>query len=603
MADVALTAGRVLGAAIRRHRGRLAIGVLLLCLHQAAEAMVPVAIGVIIDRAVATGDWPALLLSVLGLAILFTVLALAYRFGSRQAVIAIERETHLLRVRVAARALDPRGHRTGLRSGELLAIASSDAERTALIIRAGSAGAAALTALAVSSIALLAIDVPLGLGVLVGVPVLVLALQGLAPLLTRREAARQEAAAGTTALATDLVNGLRAVRGIGAQDNAARRYGRSSRHTLAVTLRAATMTGLYQGITTAASGLFLAAVAGVAGWLALRGRLSIGEFVTVVGLAQFVAEPVRTLGYCGQVAATARASAGRIATVLAAAPVIGSGHRNLPAPRATRLALDRVTYRTLRDLDLRLAAGELLGVLAPDPRDADALLALLAGPVPPDEYAGRLLFDGLPVEELDLAQRRRALLVEPHDVALFEGTIRTNLLPDTEPTSMETTGMGTTSTKPTGTAPTGTAPTGTAPVSTGPAERVAAALRAAAAQDLVAGLPAGLDHPVTDRGATFSGGQRQRLGLARALAAGPPVLVLHDPTTAVDAVTEEQIAAGLARLRADGTGSATLVFTSSPALLARMHRVVLLVAGQVAADGRHDELSRTDPRYRQAVLR
>ncbi|MDG4830879.1 ABC transporter ATP-binding protein [Solwaraspora sp. WMMD1047] len=569
--DDRLTAGRILGGALARHRGRIAVGVALLCLHQAAEALVPVAIGVTIDRAVATGDRLALLWSVLGMALLFTVLALAYRFGSRQAVIAIEREAHLLRVRVAARALDPRGQRTGLRSGELLAIASSDAERSALIIRAGSVGMAALTALAVSSVALLTIDVPLGLGVLVGVPLLVLALQGLAPLLTRREDARQAAAAGTTALATDLVNGLRAVRGIGAQDNAVRRYETSSRQTLTVTLRAATMNGVYQGITTAASGLFLAAVAAVAGWLALRGRLSIGEFVAVVGLAQFIAEPVQTLGYCGQVAAAARASAGRVAGVLAAPAVLESGDRPLPAPSRTRLALEQVSYRTLTEVELRLAAGELLGVLALDPRDGDALLALLAGPVAADEYTGRLLIDDVPAESLDLAERRRAVLVEQHEVALFEGTLRTNLVTDG--------------------------------ASGSPDRVVAAALRAAAVEELVAGLPAGLEHPVTDRGATLSGGQRQRLGLARALAAGAPVLVLHDPTTAVDAVTEEQVAEGLTGLRTGQPDSATLVLSSSPALLSRMHRVVVLDSGRVAAVGHHDQLIRTDSRYREAVRR
>ena len=572
VADGGLTAGRVLRGALSRQRARIAGAVALLCLHQAAEALVPVAIGVIIDRAVDTGDWTALLLSVLALAGLFTVLALAWRFGSRQATIAIEWETHLLRVRVARRALDPRGHRTGLRAGELLSIASSDAERSALMIRAGALGLAALTALAVASVALLTINVPLGLSVLIGVPLLVGALQGLAPLLTRRDAAKQAAIGGTTALATDLVDGLRALRGIGAQHNAAQRYGRSSRQTLTVSLRAATMNGAYQGITTAASGLFLAGVAGAAGWLALRGRLTIGEFVTVVGLAQFVSEPVRLLGYAGQVAAAARASAGRVARVLAAAPVIEPGPHGAGAVGADRLTLAGISYRTLRGVDLRLAAGEILGVLAYDPRDADALLKVLTGLVPAGERTGRLLIDGVPADELDLDDRRRVVLVEQHDVALFEGTLRSNLL------------------------------AGRGPGDDG-GHVLVAALRAAAAHDVVAMHPDGLDHPVTDRGTTLSGGQRQRIGLARALAAEPPVLVLHDPTTAVDAVTEEQVAEGLTALRAAAPDAATLVITSSPALLARMHRVVVLTDGRVTADGRHDELADGDPHYREVVLR
>jgi putative ABC transport system ATP-binding protein len=150
--------------------------------------------------------------------------------------------------------------------------------------------------------------------------------------------------------------------------------------------------------------------------------------------------------------------------------------------------------------------------------------------------------------------------VEHHDVALFEGTLRSNLMAD-DP---------------------------------------AAALRAAAAEDIVDAHPDGLDHPVADRGITLSGGQRQRIGLARALAAAPPVLVLRDPTTAVDAMTEERIARGLAELRG---GAATVLITSSPALLAIADRVVVLDGGTVVAAGTHAELSDVDARYQEAVLR
>lgn len=572
-----LTAARLLRRTLRRHRGRLTAGVALLSVHQAAEAAVPLAIGLIVEQAVATGDWTALAVSVAGLAALFTVLTFAWRFGARLTETAIHRETHRLRVEVAGRALDPRGHRTGLRSGELLAIAAADAERTALIIRAATVAAAAVAALSVSSVVLLTIDVPLGLGVLLGVPALVLALQALAPVVTRRTGAQQAAAGATTALATDLVDGLRALRGLGAQRNAARRYRESSRHTLQVTLRATTVAGVYQGITAGASGLFLAGVAGAAGAMAVRGRIGVGEFITVVGLAQFIAEPVRALGFCGQLAAAVRASAERVARVLAAQPAVLPGQRPAPRPQPARLALTAVSYRSLRDVDLRLAAGELLAVVAYEPRDAEALLDLLRGAVAADDHRGTVAVDGVPVAELTLDGLRERLLVEPHDTALFAGTLRSNLLARPGPA----------------------------------ADPLPAAIGAASADDIVAAHPAGLDHPVTDRGASLSGGQRQRIGLARALAADPPILVLHDPTTAVDATTEERLAAGLRAARHGRTVSpavtaearATLVVTSSPALLSRADRVCVLAAGRVVGTAPHHDLVRTDPTYRAAVLR
>ncbi|GAB1515915.1 ABC transporter ATP-binding protein [Actinophytocola sp. KF-1] len=555
----ALTGGGLLLRSFRRHRGRLAASTALLCGHQAAETLVPVLIGVTIDQAVSTGDTGRILLWLAVLAALFAGLTLCWRFGARLGVVAQQRETHQLRIEVVARVLDPRGHRTGLRAGEIMQVATSDAEKSMYAMHAIALVPAAITALAVAAVSLLTIHVPLGLAVLIGVPVVVAAVQVLGPLLTRRAAAAQEAAGHTTALATDLVRGVRALRGIGAQDSAAGAYRRSSRTTLRASLRAATTNGVYQGTSAAVSGLFLAAVAGFAGWLAVDGTLTIGELITVVGLAQFIAEPVRLLATAGQMLANARASANRVAALLSAPTVLRPGTVAGPLPdRGVRL--DGVTYRTLTGLDLTVGPGEIVGVVGYEQRDCDALVDLLSGVVPPEDYAGTITVGGVPAPDLDLATGRREVLVEHHDVALFEGTLRSNLM----------------------------------------AGDPAAALRAAAAEDIVAAHPDGLDHPVTDRGTTLSGGQRQRIGLARALAAAPPVLVLRDPTTAVDAMTEERIAHGIAELRRDAS---TVLITASPALLAIADRVVVIADGRVVTAGTHGTLSEVDERYREAVLR
>jgi len=127
----------------------------------------------------------------------------------------------------------------------------------------------------------------------------------------------------------------------------------------------------------------------------------------------------------------------------------------------------------------------------------------------------------------------------------------------------------------------------------------AAALVASAADEVIASLPGGVDTDLTERGQSLSGGQRQRLALARALAAEPPVLVLHEPTTAVDAVTEARIAAGLRSHRA---GRTTVVVTTSPALLAAADVVVLLEGGRVVDTGTHADLVARNPRYAEVVL-
>jgi putative ABC transport system ATP-binding protein len=132
-----------------------------------------------------------------------------------------------------------------------------------------------------------------------------------------------------------------------------------------------------------------------------------------------------------------------------------------------------------------------------------------------------------------------------------------------------------------------------------PADRVAAALVAADVDDVAAALPSGLDASLGERGRSLSGGQRQRVALARALACDAPVLVLHDPTTAVDAVTDARIATRIRDLRG---GQTTIVVTSSPAHLAAADRVVLIAGGRRGAMGSHAQLLHDDERYRAAVL-
>jgi putative ABC transport system ATP-binding protein len=328
---------------------------------------------------------------------------------------------------------------------------------------------------------------------------------------------------------------------------------------------AARWEGLLYGVTGAISVGFLAVIALLAGLQALDGDLSIGELVAVVGLAQFVAEPMGMLAYLVAQVATSRASARRIVEFLASPPQIVVGDRE--ANGVPALAVDGATSGPLTGVSFTAGPGRFVAVMSEQPADAAALMTLLRGETAPD--AGAVTLADVPLTELRIDHAHARLLVADHHVDLFEGSLRSNL----DPTGVLD------------------------------ADQVAAVLEASAAVDIVTTSEHGLDEPVAVNGTTLSGGQRQRLGLARALAADPPVLVLHDPTTAVDAVTEQRIADGLHGLRhADGLRRTTLVITSSPALLARADLVVHLRHGRVVAHGRHEDLV-ADPGYREAVLR
>jgi putative ABC transport system ATP-binding protein len=165
---------------------------------------------------------------------------------------------------------------------------------------------------------------------------------------------------------------------------------------------------------------------------------------------------------------------------------------------------------------------------------------------------------------LDPSALRGAIVVAAHDAELFAGTLRENV--------------------------TAAAAAG---VDTDPA------LRAAQADEVADTLDGGLDAEISEQGRSLSGGQRQRVALARALATEAPVLVLHDPTTALDTVTEARIASGIRALR---HGRTTIVLTTSPALLASCDRVVTLDGGGVTVQGSHAELLREQAGYRELVL-
>ncbi|GAA2015728.1 ABC transporter ATP-binding protein [Nocardiopsis rhodophaea] len=557
--------------------------------HQACEALVPVVIGVLIDEAVSTGSVAALVRWLVILAALFTVLSYSYRFAARGAERASEQAAHRLRIEVGERVLDPQGGaEAGRLPGALVTIATEDAKRVGRVNGAIPFGVAGVAGLLVSAVALLLISVPLGLLVLLGTPPLLWLAHVIGRPLERRSGVEQERAAHASGTAADLVSGLRVLKGIGAEGAAVSRYREASRDSLAATLRATRAQAGHDGALLALTGGFIALVALVGGHLAVGGSISIGDLVAAVGLAQFLLGPFQIFSWVNGMLAQGRASAGRVASVLAAPPAVGAGQGRLPKEVAGRLRLSGVTYGALNGVDLDVAPGSLTGVVAPDPAAAAALLECLGRDA--DPATGSIELDGVRLSGLHPSDVRAAILVAAHDADLFEGTLWENVTaavsgavdPNTheaeekddagerekDPRAAMTAGVG-------------------------------RALTAAAADEVASTLPHGVETTITERGRSLSGGQRQRVALARALAADPPVLVVHDPTTAVDAVTESRIASEIAEVR---RGRTTLLVTTSPALLAATDHVVVIDGGTVIAQGTHADLLHTDPTYRSAVL-
>ncbi|MEU9975149.1 ABC transporter ATP-binding protein [Streptomyces sp. NPDC051014] len=555
----------VLARSVRGQGRRLALGSTLGCVHQLGEALVPVLIGVVVDQAVAGQDAGRLALWLAVLAVLYVCLSWSFRLGARAGERGAEEAAHTLRLAIVHRVLDPRGGAEEDRlSGELANVATEDAKRVGAVTMALMSGIWAVAGITVSAVALLLTSVPLGLIVLLGTPVLLWLGHLLSKPLERRSEAEQDRAAGAAGVAADLVAGLRVLKGLGAQRAAVERYRRTSRISLAATLRAARAEAWQTGLVLALTGGFIALIAWIGGRLALDGSLTLGQLVSAVGLALFLLGPLETFAWVNTELAQGRASAARIAEVLAAGPAVVGGEEPVPDVVHGRMRLRSVRFGGLEGVDLDLPAGRLTGIAVTDPACAEALLSCLGRDADPE--SGSVELDGVPLTRLDPAGLRAAVLVAAHDAALFEGSLAANVSPDG---------------------------------GDGQDTRTDRAMAAADADEVARSLPEGARTGVGEGGRSLSGGQRQRVLLARALRAEPPVLVVHDPTTAVDAVTEARIAEGLREIR---RGRTTVVVTNSPALLAVTDRVVFLDGGRVGAEGTHAELALTHETYRTAVL-
>jgi len=506
----------------------LALAVLGLVGHQIAEALVPVVIGTVLDEAIAPGDASALLLWLGVLSALFVALFLSWRLGELSAVRTSEEGARAVRRTVIARVLSRSGFVRPRTPGELLSIAEADADRTAGIVWVFGSAAAKVAAILTAAVALLAISVPIGVLVLLATPVLVVLLHLFTAPLERRMDAEQAAAAEASSVAADLLTGLRALSGIQAEAAAITRFAHANRSSLDASRRAVGSKAAYTAASMAGSTLLLTAIAAVAAVVAAAGTITVGELVAVLGLAQFLHWPVSDLAFVGAELASVRASAKRVGGVVDEPRLLPDSAPDAASPSnlrdAPEIVFEDVETPHAGPLTTRVAPGEHRGFQFDDPRGATEFQELLAGLRPATR--GRVLVDGAELRP----EHTGAILSPPHQATVFAGTLRDNVAFHHAVSD----------------------------------EELADAAHTAALGDVLAAARGEWQLTIGERGLTLSGGQRQRVALARALARNSSALVLHDPTSALDSVTETTIAARLSSHRA---GLTTILLSPGPALL------------------------------------
>jgi ABC-type multidrug transport system fused ATPase/permease subunit len=438
-------------------------------------------------------------------------------------------------------------------TGEVVSIGAADLDRIMRTMTSTGPGVGSIVAYAVVAVLLIRISPLLALVVLLGVPALLLALGPLLNRMRATETAYREQQGTLAARAGDIVAGLRVLCGIGGKDRFARRYHRESGALRAEGYRVAAVSSWIEAVAVGLPSLFLAAVTWLAARMAAAGEITVGEMVAVYGYVAMLATPVYFLIEGAQDINRGLVAARRVVRVLNLRPTVPD-RAATPCPPHPADLHDPASGLTVHP-------GELLALAAARPADALAVVDRLGRYVASDAT-----WDGRPLETMPVGEVRRRVLVADNDAYLFAGPLRRAVATERDHDDHD----------------------------------IHAAVHTAAAEDIVTGLPDGLASHVEAQGRDLSGGQRQRLRLARALLADPEVLILVEPTSAVDAHTESAIAD---RLRGARHGASTVVVGTSPLLLDRADRVAFLVDGRVAATGSHADLLASEPGYRALAFR
>src|SRR4051812_1366161 len=368
----------------------------------------------------------------------------------------------------------------------------------------------------------------------------------------------QQRIAELTAEVEESVGGIRLVKAFAREDRQLDRVRDSAQRVFDQSMVSTRLRAFYNPFIGFLPNIGLAIVLLVGGRQAINGNITVGEFVAFYGYVTLLVSPVRMLGIALGMAQRAVASGARVFEILdrQAEMTVPAGAPDLPAGDG-HVEIRGVSFGyddepVLRDVELDVPAGRTIAIVGATGSGKSTLVSMLPRLYDPD--AGSVWIDGADVSSVRLESLRSQVGLVSDDPFLFSDTIRNNIAYARAQASQDA---------------------------------IEDAARRADIHDFITGLPDGYDTIVGERGMTVSGGQRQRLAIARALVMDPRVLILDDATSSVDASTEAAIKRALRELM---EGRTTFIIGHRLSTIALADEIVVLEDGQVGARGPPAEL-------------
>lgn len=444
--------------------------------------------------------------------------------------------------------------------GDLMSRLSSDlmVVQIALAQAMGTAIYLILAALA-AAITLIVLSPLLGVLVLAVVPIFAVGYVSVRRRMQEESYIQQDLTGEAAAMVQENLAAQGVVKAFGLEEQSIRGYQGRLRALLQSTLRLMVTSALYETSISLATTLGQIIVLGVGGYLVIHHRISLGTLVAFIGLLPSLFSPIGALSSIGQSIQRASGALERINELLEEPVTITEKPDAVAlAPLAREIRLNDVTFGyepnrpILRDLTLAVPAGARVAIVGPSGCGKSSVINLLLRFWDPQE--GSVCFDGIDVRDATLASLRGQIGLVFQETFVFDTTVRENIAIGR---------VGATDAE------------------------VAAAAQATELDEFIAGLPAGYDTVLGERGVRMSGGQRQRLAIARALVRDPRILVLDEATSALDPRTEAEIMATLDRVSRERT---TISITHRLTSAAAADRIFVIEAGRLVEEGTHAAL-------------